>query len=109
VRLASVRASVPVGAETASAVCSTKETRPSPRWTTAVAPQAVQAKRTGVGLYEVKFVNSPVTVMVGTVNGGSAPQGFIDSHNVAAGDFVIGTRDASGTLSDGHGFGIITP
>lgn len=70
---------------------------------------AIQAERIGVGLYEVRFVGSPVTVMVGTVNGGSAPAGTIDSHNVAGGDFVIGTRDPGGALGDGHAFAIIAP
>jgi hypothetical protein len=70
---------------------------------------AVQAKRTGVGLYEVEFVNSPVTVLVATVKGGS-DAGFVDSHENDAGDFVLGTRDPiTGDLTDGIGFAIITP
>jgi hypothetical protein len=70
---------------------------------------AVQAKRDGVGIYEVQFVGSPVTVMVGTVNGGATPSGFIDSHFNGSGDFIIGTRNPAGALADGIGFAIITP
>ncbi len=69
----------------------------------------VQARRLGVGMYEVQFVNSPVTVMVATVNGGANPAGFVDSHKNGPGDFVIGTRNVAGALEDGHGFALITP
>ena len=70
---------------------------------------AVLAKRLpGVGLYEVQFVNSPVTVLVATVNGG-ASAGFVDSHANGPGDFVLGTRNPAGALTDGIGFAIITP
>jgi hypothetical protein len=75
----------------------------------------VQARRFGVGLYEVRFVNSPVAAMVATVNGGPgsptppAGTGFVDSHNVSPGLFQVGTRAPNGTLTDGIGFVIITP
>jgi hypothetical protein len=69
---------------------------------------AVQGVRLGVGVYEVKFIGSPVTVMVGTVNGGTG-MGFVDSHENAPGDFIIGTRAPGGALTDGIGFAIITP
>ena len=47
--------------------------------------------------------------MVGTVNGAATPSGFIDSHFNGSGDFIIGTRNPAGALTDGIGFAIITP
>lgn len=73
--------------------------------------QAVQAKRIGLGRYEVKFLGSPVAIAAGNV---VDPPGIIDHAFVSftqqgAGDFLVFVYNAVTASEQDRPFAVITP
>jgi hypothetical protein len=73
--------------------------------------QAVQARRIGVGDYEVKFLGSPVTIALGNIVDPSTitDHAFVSFTQIGAGDFEVLEFNAVLAAAQDRQFSVVTP
>lgn len=73
--------------------------------------QAVQARRVGLGDYEVKFLGSPVTIALGNIvdPAGFTDNAFVSFTQISAGDFEVLVRNQVLNAAQDRQFAVVTP
>ena len=73
--------------------------------------QAVQARRIGLGDYEVKFLGSPVTIALGNIVDPSTftDHAFVSFRQIGAGDFEVLVYNAFLAAAQDRQFSVVTP
>jgi hypothetical protein len=73
--------------------------------------QAVQARRIGLGDYEVKFLGSPATIALGNIVDPSTftDHAFVSFRQIGAGDFEVLVYNAFLAAAQDRQFSVVTP